>query len=247
MASFLATPFDDRIDVAVLEATTDPFNIFGDQSWAISAEHGNDLVYGGVGHDTLNGGAGNDTLFGEGGNDRLFGGSGNDQLRGGAGNDYLRGDEGNDLLVGGSGDDTLLGGSGRDVLQGGLGRDILTGDGPSGLFGAAPEADIFRWASVNDSRAGTARDVVTDFLRGTDILDLAGIDANTQVSGNQAFAFLGSAQFTGAAGQLRAEIFTRADGTGMTLLQADVNGDRVADFEVQLNGTFTLAASDFIL
>ena len=238
MAMFIATLFDDRIDAAVLEANTDPFNIFGDQAWEISAEHGNDLIYGYVNNDTLLGGVGNDSLYGEGGNDRLIGGSGNDQLRGGAGNDSLRGDEGNDLLVGGEGADTLQGESGRDTLQGGLGRDILTG---------GTEADTFRWSAINESRTGTARDVVTDYLRGIDILDLGGIDANTAVAGNQAFAFLGSALFTGAAGQLRSEIFTRADGTGLTLIQADVNGDRVADFEVQLTGTYTFAASDFIL
>lgn len=238
MAMFIATLFDDRIDAAVLEANTDPFNIFGDQAWEISAEHGNDLIYGYVNNDSLYGKGGNDSLYGEGGNDLLLGGSGNDQLRGGAGNDSLRGDEGNDLLIGGEGADTLLGGSGRDTLQGGLGRDILTG---------GTEADTFRWASINDSRPGTARDVVTDYLRGTDMLDIGGIDANTAVAGNQAFAFLGSALFTGAAGELRSEIFTRADGTGLTLLQADVNGDRVADFEIQMNGAYTFTASDFIL
>jgi hypothetical protein len=33
--------------------------------------------------------------------------------------------------------------------------------------------------------------------------DLATIDANTLVAGNQAFSFIGSAAFSGAAGQLR--------------------------------------------
>lgn len=234
----LGTPYDDRLCAEAGQRLLDPFNIIPDRAWEIAGYDGNDLLVGYRGDDLLDAGNGNDTLLGEAGNDKLTAGQGNDQLYGGSGADTLLGDEGNDLLLGGSGNDILRGGSGRDTLIGGSGRDVLSG---------GTEADLFRWTSIADSRPDTARDVVTDFLRGSDRLDLAQIDANTQVSGNQAFAMIGSAEFSGTAGQLRSEIFTRADGTGVTLVQADLNGDRVADFEIQLTNTYTLTASDFIL
>jgi serralysin len=55
--------------------------------------------------------------------------------------------------------------------------------------------------------------------------------------GNQMFTYIGSGNFTGAAGQLRF-----ANG----LVQGDLNGDRWSDFWFEVN-TPTLAASDFIL
>lgn len=60
--------------------------------------------------------------------------------------------------------------------------------------------------------------------------------------GNQAFAFIGVAAFSGVAGQLRA-----VSNTTRTLVVGDVNGDRVADFHIQLNTVVTLVAGDFVL
>ena len=80
----------------------------------------------------------------------------------------------------------LFAGSGRDVLIGGSGAD--------------------RFVYTNAAHIGTGddRDVIRDFKPGTDLLDLARIDANTQLPGNQAFSFIGAAAFT-QAGQLRYE------------------------------------------
>jgi hypothetical protein len=61
------------------------------------------------------------------------------------------------------------------------------------------------------------------------------------VSGDQAFAFLGTAAFT-AAGQLRYSF----DGVN-TLVQGNVDASLGADFEILLLGNYTLAASDFVL
>jgi serralysin len=52
-----------------------------------------------------------------------------------------------------------------------------------------------------------------------DWIDLSAIDANTAISGNQAFDFIGSDAFT-AAGQLR---------LSNGILYADTNGDKAAD------------------
>ncbi|TXL71174.1 tandem-95 repeat protein [Vineibacter terrae] len=173
----------------------------------------------------LVGGAGNDTLNGRGGNDTLNGRGGNDTLNGGGGNDTLNGGDGDDTLNGGAGNDTLLGGRGRDVLIGGAG------------------ADLFDFHAFNESGTTDAtRDQIVGFERGTDRIDLATIDANTAAAGNQAFAFIGGAAFHGVAGELRQQAFG-AD----TIVSGDVNGDAVADFQIQLKGAFALTASDFFL
>lgn len=173
-------------------------------------------------------GVGNDldnSITGSSGDNRLIGKAGNDHLNGTSGDDRLSGQSGNDTLWGGKGNDVLIGGSGSDILRGHAGRDA------------------FVFNSVAESLAGaTNRDVIQDFTT-ADVVDIRGIDANVLVAGNQAFALIGSGAFTGA-GQLRFE----ADGLGNTLVQADVNGDLAADFEVLLQGTTrALDRGDFLL
>lgn len=169
----------------------------------------------------LNGTSRNDTLNGAGGNDSLNGLAGNDLLLGFGGNDTLSGLTGNDTLDGGAGSDLLISGAGRDVMTGGTG------------------ADLFRFTALADSVVGTSRDLITAFSRAEgDRVDLATIDANTRLSGDQAFAFIGDAGFGRIAGQLRF-----AGG----VLQADLNGDARADMEIAIQGVSTLLAADFIL
>ncbi len=151
-------------------------------------------------------------------------------LDGAAGDDVLTGNGGNDTLIGGLGSDTLKGGLGDDMLVGGAGRDWLVG----GLG-----KDVFRFSAADSTPA--ERDVIADFAPGQDKIDLGLIDANTLTGGNQAFSFIGAAAFT-AAGQVQALVY----GTN-TLLSADVNGDKVADFQVILTGATGLAAGDFVL
>ena len=72
-------------------------------------------------------------------------------LNGGAGDDFLNGAAGNDLLQGGAGADILLDGVGLDTLRGGGG------------------ADLFIFAD------DTETDVILDFQRGVDRIDLTAI------------------------------------------------------------------------
>lgn len=171
-----------------------------------------------------NGNALKNVITGNGANNTLSGLGDNDRLGGNGGNDTLRGDFGRDTLSGGGGDDVLVGGRGGDSLSGGTG------------------SDVFKFNSTIDSGlTSTTRDVINDFTAGQDIIDLFSIDARAGVSGNQAFTFIGGAAFS-ANGQLR------LDTSGpQAILEGDVNNDRVADFQITLNGVTVLGASDFIL
>ena len=159
------------------------------------------------------------------------GGAGADAISGLAGADVLNGSGGADTIDGGNGADTMGGGSGNDVLRGGRGADLLTGG--SG-------ADSFVYAlAVESNAANGAIDSITDFTSGADLLDLAAIDANGYAfDGNQAFLLIGSAGFGGVRGELRSLAGT---------LEADINGDAVADFRILLTNGATALASDILL
>ncbi len=165
-----------------------------------------------------------------------MGGNQNDELYGGYGADLLDGGLHDDVLWGNTGDDTLLGGDGNDSLDGGAGRDIFTG-------GAG--ADVFYFRNASDmGTTNAAADRITDFdwTQG-DKINLWGIDANTTMAGSQAFTLIGTAAFSGVAGQLRYV----SDGAGGLRIQMDTNGDGVADLILSLSNLTDLQASDFAL
>lgn len=153
----------------------------------------------------------------------IWGGGSDDVLSGLDGNDELHASAGNDILDGGDGDDYLNGSAGADIYTGGAGADFIK----IGFF---------------ETGVGADADRITDFETGVDTIDVSAWDANRNVPGNQAFTWIGSAAFSGTAGELR----TYFDGTD-TWVQADRNGDGVEDFEILFDGAVTLAASDFIL
>jgi serralysin len=96
-------------------------------------------------------------------NSVLFqGNNGNDAFQGGSLADTLNGNAGADTLAGGGGADTISGGTGNDILIGGAGQDALDG----GL-----NADTFVFASGSESASGAA-DTISNFLSGTDKIDL---------------------------------------------------------------------------
>lgn len=165
----------------------------------------------------------------------VFGGFGDDVLTGTGNGDVLSGYDGNDVLNGGNGNDTLQGQNGNDHLYGGLGADVLIG---------GKGADVFVFQSVEDSLPGAGNfDLIKDFHHNeADMIDLSAIDADTTQSGNQAF-HLGGSSFTDTPGELIQFI----DGSGHTIVEGDVNGDGVADFEIELNHAPVLVTADFVL
>jgi serralysin len=233
---------------------------------------GDDTLIGRGGNDNLVGGEGNDTLNGGAGADRLEGGNGIDtatyinataaiiadlktvsantgealgdtfffveNLTGSAYADSLRGDDSANTLDGQGGDDTLVGRGGNDTLVGGLGNDRLEGDAGADTLTGGLGGDTFQFLATGDSNSASGRDTITDFVSLLDKIDLKGIDANTRITGDQAFSYIGAGAFTHVAGQLHF-----ANG----MVEGDVNGDGVADFQLKVNGIAILAAGDFIL
>ena len=179
--------------------------------------------------------SGNNLINGLAGDDVINGGAGNDTLNGGDGADVLNGGLGTDVLNGGNGNDTMLGGGGVDTLTGGAGVDTMTGNGG---------ADTFFFLATSDSGVGAgARDIITDFVSGSDVINLAGIDANINVAGDQAFTVTaggGAGAFTNVAGQIRAGLVG-----ANVIIEGDVNGDGLADFQIQL-GNVALVPADFV-
>jgi Ca2+-binding RTX toxin-like protein len=150
--------------------------------------------------------------------DRINGHNGVNRLDGGGGNDYLDGYAGDDTLIGGSGNDRLIGGSGNDVLIGGTGTDQL--DGGVGN-------DRFVFQSNSDSLA-SAPDRILNWNVG-DVIDLSAVDGNVNASGNQAFSQVSA--FTGRAGQA-----VVSHSGSLTIISLDTNGDKIADFKLEVVG-----------
>jgi hypothetical protein len=82
------------------------------------------------------------------------------------------------------------------------------------------------------------RDVITDFVRGADKIDLSTIDANTARAGNNAFTSViaSTASFT-AAGQLKVTA---------GVLYGNTDADSAAEFAIALTGIASLTNGDFI-
>ena len=158
-------------------------------------------------------------------------------LSGGDGDDILNARAGDDRIEGGAGIDQILGGPGSDILDGGGERDILTGGSGS---------DVFFYAfTASSTPAAAGRDIIQDFSSAEgDVIWLASIDADATTAGDDAFAYLGAAPFSGTAGELRAEFLPAF---GLTLVQMDVDGDASADMSIQLTGNVPLSATDFLL
>lgn len=175
---------------------------------------------------------GADYVSGYAGNDKIYGGSGNDSLFGDTGMDTIYGGNANDKIYGGSGRDALYGGFGSDALTGGELRDVLDG-------GADSSRDLFIFADRSHSTVGDQRDVVQHFTRGTDDISVTLIDSNTRVANDQDFTFNGTTA--------KANAIWYSGTTGGIIVKGDVNGDKIADFEIKIEGISTITVGDFIL
>jgi Ca2+-binding RTX toxin-like protein len=234
---------------------------------SLDGGNGNDRIDGGTGADTMLGGLGDDTFVVgraddivveavDEGMDKVIayrdytlgahveklslagsarfgiGNSAGNTIAGNGHANKLHGLAGDDFLSGAAGRDTLMGGQGRDTLQGGAGIDLMYG-------GAGRDVFVFT-SKAHSSRA--ASDKIVDFRHLLDDIDLSAIDANSKRSGNDAFDFIGTRDFTKRAGQLA------YDHVGnKTVVLGDTDGNGIADLRIVLDGHLKLSAGDFIL
>ncbi|QNM83783.1 M10 family metallopeptidase C-terminal domain-containing protein [Sphingomonas sabuli] len=210
----------------------------------LTGTNGNNVLNGGLGADVMTGAGGNDIYYVEnagdhtveasgGGRDRVYStvawsleAAVEDLFLRGTASIAGRGNAIDNVIVGNGGNNVLDGRAGADSLRGSLGSDTFT----------------FRTGEFGGMSASTA-DRVMDFSHAQgDRLDFHLVDANAALAGDQAFAFIGTGAFTGAAGQLRYQM-----SNGNTYVYGDTNGDGAADFMVRLDGSHTLVGGDFIL
>ncbi len=209
----------------------------------------NNVLYAGSGNNVLNGSTGTDTAsFAYAGTAvtaslattaaQATGGSGSDtllnveNLTGSNYNDSLTGNTLANTLNGGLGNDVLNGGSGNDIMIGGVGKDSLIGGGGNDLFDFNALSEM--------GTTSTTWDVITDFTRGYDKIDLSTLDANTGTAANDAFSGIMIASTAGftAAGQLKLV---------SGILYGNTDADATPEFAIQLAGISALNATDFVL
>ncbi len=254
-----------------------------------------DTLYGLEGNDTLYGYAGVDLFYAGAGDDKLFGGKGADLMQGGSGNDIYHVDNALDdaiesanggidkivstisftlsdnverLVLAGTSNLFAKGNDLANSIAGNSGNNRITGGGgKDNLFGGSG-ADMFVYKAASDSAAlpESGNDVIRDFKHGVDKIDLSAIDAITHIANNNAFRFIGGANWTNDVAvepDSFAEVrFNYSAATGYTLVQVniekaaptiDVNtehfmsGDLVMDMQIQLKGNVALTAADFVL
>ncbi|HEX6660283.1 MAG TPA: Ig-like domain-containing protein, partial [Sphingomicrobium sp.] len=141
------------------------------------------------------------------------------------GNDTINGGVGDDALVGGQKDDTITGGAGADQLIGGQGNDTF-------VYTATSQSTPASHDTIFDFEEAGAQDVI----------DLAAIDANTATPlTNDVFGFGGQ---TNAVVNNSVTWFQDVV-HNQTIIQADNNGDGVADLTITLTGLHTLSSGDF--
>jgi hypothetical protein len=147
---------------------------------------------------------------------------------------------GADALNGGTGADTLNGGAGNDTITGGVGVDRLTGGTGTDTFVFAANAT---GAVVSRSAAS---DVITDFVSGTDKLNITNITSGAPVAFLGNFASLTAAHTAAAAdGRAGLAFFVTTENNLYVEAQAGVLG--VNDTVVTLTNVTALTAADLLL
>jgi serralysin len=134
---------------------------------------------------------------------------------------------------------TINGGSASETIKGTSGNDVINGNGGKDyMFGGAGN-DTFTF----DTRTEANGDRVADFKHDVDIISLRNIDANSGVSGNQNFTFMGYTNADSKAGQITLH---ENKTTGYTYVEGDTGYGQ--EFVIGIKGVgLNLDAGDFLL
>jgi len=114
--------------------------------------------------------------------------------------------------------------------------------------GAGADTFVFR-STTHSSASASGADIIRDFTRGVDKIDLHFIDASTKLSGNNAFTFDGTTSFgTSNQGDIYYKQFNNAGTSNdYTMVYIDTDNDRGTEMSIKLMGLHNLTADDFIL
>ncbi|HEX8365909.1 MAG TPA: calcium-binding protein [Allosphingosinicella sp.] len=175
---------------------------------------------------------------------------------------YLAAGSGNDtilaaqsvptIIIGNAGDDSIIGGANYDQLSGGSGADVITGAGGSDRLSGGSESDSFRYTAFAESDGkyeGANRDTISDFVSGTDVIDVTSLQGEAYAG--QVIDFLGNGADLAAAQAL----LTPGDATFDAVYQQDAqtlwfdNGDGVLDVQdlrIVLTGVASLIGADVL-
>jgi len=128
----------------------------------------------------------------------------------------------NDLILAAGGNQHIVGGTGNNLIVPGLGADTLTGG--SGT-------NTFIYNSINDAPISNKPETITNWVSGSDHIDLTGLGHLT----------LGGETQNVATGTVDWYV-----SGGNTYIEAATAGHR-ADLMIELIGVHNLSASDFVL
>ena len=137
------------------------------------------------------------------------------------------GNDGNNVLMGLAGNDKLFGGIGADTLNGGIGNDQMTG---------GADNDTFHFDQHDKA------DVITDFVSGTDKIEIAAAGFTGAVPGN--VHLVSNAMPKPADGSAT---FLFDTDNGRLYWDDDGTGAHAAQQFVTLTGVHALAATDLMI
>jgi Ca2+-binding RTX toxin-like protein len=148
-------------------------------------------------------------------------------------------------LIGTRFTDTLTGTSGEDIIAGGGGGDlIIGGGGGDNLSSELGENDFYRYVKETDSKTGKNHDVIYFFEANTDVIDLSRLDPDTN---NGAFKFVGDKALK-KEGDLRVEFINKPGSENDHYrVEANLDNDKAAEFEIEVHAIGDLAKGDFML
>jgi Ca2+-binding RTX toxin-like protein len=162
-----------------------------------------------------------------------------ENLTGTSYSDFLSGDGNDNRLEGRGGSDYLIGCRGKDTLVGGSGSDTFVFQGADSTGGP-----------IIDSTTASP-DVITDFVRGQDKVDLTNF-SNMKLSGASNATYVSQFKWYGAMGSNAIPMGYagyRVTSTGVDLYANPygLNGNTTPEVRISLSGLTALSAADVLL